>query len=290
MCPINEENKEITFLKKMIEEIADRSIQEVLGKFSFSYFKKLASPTERILYAEKMLPEIGHGSSRSVYAMSGGKVLKIARNTTGYAQNHAEFEISHDPRVKGAITHVYDEDREKFAWIVSEVVNPIKTHAQFAHYAGIPFPLYVQILKEWNIASDENGVTDPDEFFTGLIAKWEDRLADMEDEHGKNQVYIMTEKRLNQYKQASKSHFIKTMMLLINEFLSIGDVAYMDKTESGTDFDTVKHYGYTVNGNLVLLDYGLSHEVGDKHYNDKGRIQSRQDVSSMDKEVETSFE
>jgi hypothetical protein len=41
-----------------------------------------------------VFPYMGSGSSRIVYALSTGKVLKIATNDKGIAQNEAEFEIS----------------------------------------------------------------------------------------------------------------------------------------------------------------------------------------------------
>lgn len=272
-------------LLSLIEAATEQALNEILRKFNFQNFKKLTSPGQRIDYAQQNLPEIGYGSSRAVFALSGGKVLKIALNSAGYAQNHAELKVFRDARTKEVVTQIFDVDTEKFAWVVSEIVNPISTPAQFEKYVGIPFNLYKMLVKGWS----ESPIEDTDAYFAKAIDEWRDRLADIEDEVGRGGTYIQTKKKLDQIILASKSKFIETMMIIVNDHLSVGDVADSGILDNGEEWDTIKHYGYTANGKIVLLDYGLSHEVGDVHYGDRGRIRSRQDISSADKEALINF-
>lgn len=249
-------------LQTLIEALTEEAIKEVLRKFNFAHFKTLGSPNLRIDYAKQQLPEMGVGSSRAVFALSGGKVLKIAINKAGYAQNQAEYDIYRDPRTAGVVTKIFDKD-QTFSWLVSEIANPLKDVKQFEQLTGITFATYVDVIKTWNKA---NPKPNPDAFFQDLIGQWQDRLDDLADGHTSHQIYLITQRRVEQYKRASQSQFVRTMMMLVQESLSLGDVARIDDANN----TTIGHYGYTADGRIVLLDYGFTREVADKHYDDEG--------------------
>lgn len=250
-----------TDFKQLIEALTEEALDEVLRKFNVNYFRGLGSPEQRIAYAKENLPEMGYGSSRAVFALSGGKVLKIARNKAGYAQNRSEYEIFRDPRTKNVVTAIYDFDRTMFAWIVSEIANPLKSDAQFQQLSGVSFHTYVAIMRAW----DDSDETNKQAFLSKYIQEWQDKLDDLEAENRKGQIYNITQRRLQQYQNAANSNFVRTMMDLVKESLSIGDVARIDP-----DSDTLGHYGYTADNRIVLLDYGFTRDVAQKYYSPSG--------------------
>jgi hypothetical protein len=248
-------------LKSLLEELTEEVIDEVLRKFNFAQFKNLGSPNQRIEYAQQNLPEMGVGSSRAVFALSGGKVLKIAINKAGFAQNRAEYDIFRDPRTKNVVTAIYDKDAT-FSWLVSEIANPLRSPDQFAQLTGITFATYVDIIRGWDSSEDQSN---PDAYLQQVVAKWQDRLEDIRD-HSSRQIFLVTQRRVEQYQKAAQSPFVKTMMMLVSESLSVGDVARIDDP---TD-TTIGHYGYTADGRVVLLDYGFTREVAGSHYTPSG--------------------
>lgn len=62
--------------------------------FDMDFFKTLPSFNQRIQYCEKYLQRISSGSSRIVYKIDDQKVLKLAKNKKGLAQNETEIDYS----------------------------------------------------------------------------------------------------------------------------------------------------------------------------------------------------
>ena len=58
--------------------------------FSFEEFEKIKSYAGKLKYANERLQKLASGSSRVVYKVDGDKVLKIAKNEKGLAQNNVE--------------------------------------------------------------------------------------------------------------------------------------------------------------------------------------------------------
>ncbi len=67
---------------------------------------------------------LGSGSSRIVYSSGRFRVLKLAKNIAGLAQNKAECEISAE-RPEMPIAHVIDHARD-FSWILAEKASQRK--------------------------------------------------------------------------------------------------------------------------------------------------------------------
>ena len=74
------------------EEQFEQIINEMAypASFSFDEFVSLSSYAKRIKYCNEKLRRISSGSSRVVYQVDDEKVLKIAKNQKGIAQNDAE--------------------------------------------------------------------------------------------------------------------------------------------------------------------------------------------------------
>ena len=81
-------------MKKIIVTEAQymKIINEMAYPFSFNMdeFKMLKTFAARIKYCQARLQRISSGSSRIVYKIDSEKVLKLAKNRKGIAQNEAE--------------------------------------------------------------------------------------------------------------------------------------------------------------------------------------------------------
>ena len=190
------------------------------GDFDFNVYTTLQSPTARLQYvrnAAKELPgqfrRLGAGSSRIVYDMPGtGKVLKLALNNKGIAQNQAEIEITR--RVHSVspeyplVTKIYGHDSStEPTWLLAEGVKPID-YDSFAELTGMTWNNFYSFANN-NFRSDA---------------------------FNDNKFAMACKKTV----QANK--------------LELGDVLV-----SG-------HWGATEDGRVVMLDYGFTTDVANKHY------------------------
>lgn len=91
-------------LERIRKRIKERS------SFDFNEFRNIKNTQKRLAYAENKLEDMGEGSSRKVFLLSSKKVLKIATNNLGYAQNEGEVEIYTNPSTKPIVAQVYDHD------------------------------------------------------------------------------------------------------------------------------------------------------------------------------------
>lgn len=91
-------------------------------------------------YCVKMLGEpIGDGSSRAVFQIDDTRVLKLAYNMSGVAQNKAEVMVYQQARDKKFMPIIYnDSDMENYFYIISEYVLTAKEE-DFKKVVGIPF-------------------------------------------------------------------------------------------------------------------------------------------------------
>ena len=116
------------------------------GKFDINYFKDLQDITLMELYASDYLEILGEGSSRSVYALTSKKVLKIAKNVKGIAQNNAELQVYTDPATEDVSAKIYDS-HDRGRWLVSELVRPIHDEREFERLTGVDWEEFIDDLK-----------------------------------------------------------------------------------------------------------------------------------------------
>jgi len=87
---LNEEKKNI------MEDILKSKIRKIIREmayptsFNMEEFKQIRSFSERVRYCENRLRRISSGSGRIVYQIDDQKVLKLAKNQKGIAQNEVE--------------------------------------------------------------------------------------------------------------------------------------------------------------------------------------------------------
>ena len=78
-------------LSKLITESVMKEMAYPAG-FNMRVLKSLPSYAKRLQYCQQFLRKIGSGSSRVVFAVDDEKVLKVAKNKKGIAQNQEEMQ------------------------------------------------------------------------------------------------------------------------------------------------------------------------------------------------------
>ena len=86
---LNEQLKRMKNMIKLIENVDEA----YPASFNMEEFKNMKSFNQRIQYCEQNLQRISSGSSRIVYRIDDEKVLKLAKNKKGLAQNEAEVDF-----------------------------------------------------------------------------------------------------------------------------------------------------------------------------------------------------
>lgn len=81
----------ISELSRLIAESVMDEMAYPAG-FSLDTLKSLGSYSKRVKYCQEHLQRIGAGSSRVVFAVDSEKVLKVAKNEKGIAQNQEEMQ------------------------------------------------------------------------------------------------------------------------------------------------------------------------------------------------------
>lgn len=93
--------------------------------FNMEYFKKLGSFNARVKYCEQELQRISSGSSRIAYKIDDEKVLKLAKNKKGLAQNHTESELGGSGWYSAALAQTFEAHPDDL-WVEMELARPVK--------------------------------------------------------------------------------------------------------------------------------------------------------------------
>jgi hypothetical protein len=108
-------------------------------------FKKLNSFASRIKYCEHHLKRISSGSSRIVYLIDDTKVLKLAKNKKGIAQNNVEIDFSEDYMWDGLIAEIFDHDPNGL-WVEMELARKVSDKS-FREIIGVSFNDYCDAIR-----------------------------------------------------------------------------------------------------------------------------------------------
>ena len=130
-------------MSKMNDILIDEAYPE---SFNMDSFKQLKTFAERIRYCEEHLSKIGAGSSRIVYKIDNEKVLKLAKNNKGIAQNEAEYDIFKTAYYADNLAaEVFDVD-DHYLWIEMELAEKCKP-STFKQLIGVDintFGMYIR--------------------------------------------------------------------------------------------------------------------------------------------------
>ena len=117
-------------------------------------FFNITSFTAKIRYANEHLNRIGSGSGRIVYDIDGERVLKLAKNAKGIAQNEAEAGAGYYRDTQHIVTEIFDSAPND-SWLISEKGKKV-TEKRIKELTGIPSlnDLYFYLR---NFKSQNNG-------------------------------------------------------------------------------------------------------------------------------------
>lgn len=112
--------------------------------FDMDEFKKLNKFSQRYKYCKERLEYISSGSARYVFGIDNDKVLKLAKNPKGIAQNETEYKTASDMMCSG-VAKVFDVD-DDYLWLEMERVDKIKI-AQFEQGTGMKFKDFASCIR-----------------------------------------------------------------------------------------------------------------------------------------------
>lgn len=211
-----------------IQELIRReiwSLNEDNTSFDVKELKNLNSFAARKRYVESHLSRIKTGSGRGVYDL-GNKVLKLAKNTKGVAQNEVEAEMGHnDYYAKGYVTEVFEYDEEDYQWLIAEKAKKL-TPNRFKELTGVNISdLSIYLM------NNENQNNGRGKFF-GQDKKIEEQLDENEFSSG-------------------------ILDMMFNYDLNAYDLGRI------STYGEVIHDGQP---DVVIIDYGLTRDVWNKYY------------------------
>lgn len=126
-------------------KLSDIVLEDYPTNWNVEEFKKLTSFNQRIQYCEKNLTRISSGSSRVVYKIDETKVLKLAKNKKGIAQNEVEIDFSNDYMWDEIVAKIFNYDPDNL-WLEMELARKLTTN-EFKSITGLTFEEYCAGLR-----------------------------------------------------------------------------------------------------------------------------------------------
>lgn len=130
-------------------DVSDFNLDEMAypASWNIETFKSLHSFAARIKYCKEHLEPISSGSSRWVFKVDDDKVLKIAKNSKGIAQNKAEIDMKDEPFAKDILAPIYDCDEETCLWLKMALARKCNKK-EFKELTHIPFEMFCSALRD----------------------------------------------------------------------------------------------------------------------------------------------
>lgn len=207
------------------ESLLDEDYPE---SFNMGKFKSLKSFKDRIDYCNKHLKRISGGTSRIAYKIDDEKVLKLARNRKGLAQNEVEVDYSEEYVIESILAKVFDYDKN-YLWVEMELARPV-TEKIFKQVNGYSFGLYSLAINNFYYGSlkpNNGNVRHIHGLEQAIQDLWEDEFA------------------------------YDIFQYLGNFNVPVGDLMKL------STYGLVKRNGQDT---IVLIDYGLDHDTLEKYY------------------------
>lgn len=219
---LNEQLKRMKNMIKLIENVDEA----YPASFNMEEFKNMKSFNQRIQYCEQNLQRISSGSSRIVYRIDDEKVLKLAKNKKGLAQNEAEVDFGTESYLEGVVAEVFQYD-ENNMWVEMELAQKLN-ESDFKRITGFNFKDYTAAINNYhhertNYRNGQKMDVDPN-----IVAQmWEDE-------------------------------FVYGIFQYIGNYdVPSGDLMRL------SSYGVVKRDGQET---IVLIDYGLTDDIYKTHY------------------------
>lgn len=221
-------NKLRLLIREAIKNISLK--EDYPSGFDFNTLNSITSFKQRVDYCDSNLQKLKQGSARIVYSVDDEKVLKLAWNKKGIAQNESEIDFSKEVNLEGVLARItnYAED---FSWIEMELaLKPKKS--DFKRVIGFSFEDYSAAL--FNHAIDAGSIKN------GM--------------HKMNKEPISSEVVENMWEE----EFMQDMFDIIGTYgIPVGDLLRI------SSYGIVKRDGKEF---MVLVDYGLTEDVLNDFY------------------------
>lgn len=137
-------------MKDLIRKLLRENLmdEDYPSSWNIDEFKRLNSFNKRVQYCNQHLQRISSGSSRIVYRIDDEKVLKLAKNQKGLAQNDGETNWANDNYYTMILARVFDFDQENSLWVEMELARPVNKQ-MFRNYFGVDirdFEEYITLM------------------------------------------------------------------------------------------------------------------------------------------------
>lgn len=175
---------------------------------------------------KKRMGFLNRGSSRVVFGVGGGKVLKVAVNAQGVAQNQAELEGYLKMKKTGFVAQVFKSDPEG-RWLIMERVLP----------SDRMFDRFIEL--RWDHLMN-----------TEIMDNMDDHPADLTD---------VLELSQEEWDNLTK---LGVMSPTQRKFLQV----LKDNSLLNMDSLSPDHWGLNRHNNLVMIDFGATENVLDRFY------------------------
>ena len=258
-----------TLLQESIK--GKRGVSSEFGThFDMSKFKSYDGIPILQEYARTFLEVLGTGSSRATYLLSMKKVLKIAMNEKGIAQNKAEVSVSkYHEEIKAnyekesslgnlqVVTHVYEND-PNFQWVIAELVRPLKEEGGYSEFKRLTNTSWSGMMDLLETINNSQKISKS----LKTIGLDDPKRSQLEKQYEKTLTSYDT--ALSQMTSGSRDYlqvdpgFVKLAVEIKKKFNPIMG-----------DLKAIEHWGKTANGSIVLLDSGATEDVWNQHYAQK---------------------
>lgn len=226
-------SKKIYITEKQFKAILNEMAYPV--NFSMEQMMKLPSYVARVRYCQERLKKIGAGSSRIVFAVDDEKVLKVAKNKKGIAQNQEESQ--------GWLQNYYDcfakvyEASDDGIFLEMQAARRAKP-SDFKRITGYNFDIFCD--------------------YVDYVHSWYSRYP-YGRYHGRYEQLFQSEQFENDLENYNIFYYIKSY-LCDTQLEAIGDIKRI------SSWGVVKEGGEE---KLVMIDFGLSDDVMNNYYKQK---------------------
>lgn len=130
---------------KILEIYEEMMDEDYPSSWNLETFKSLKSFAQRKKYCDEHLQRIAAGSGRIVYKVDNEKVLKLAKNQKGIAQNEVEIQYGNERYFSNIIGQTYDYE-DNGLWVEMELARKV-TPTMFKKIVGVDintFGMYIR--------------------------------------------------------------------------------------------------------------------------------------------------
>lgn len=109
------------------------------------HLQSIKSFANRLKYCSANFKRLGAGTARVAFLLPDGKVLKLAKNAKGIAQNNTESDYG----LQNGITNKIIASDEQHWWLITNLASKVNA-AFFKSQTGLSFETYCKVLNYWD--------------------------------------------------------------------------------------------------------------------------------------------